>query len=91
MAFNKNKLDFADLTILDEDSLKTLKDEIQKELNVRKEAKKQYLIENLKNAWTALEEEGIIIENEGDEYYLNFNDLTFVYKGYDNQKGKDYD
>jgi len=84
MAFNKNKLDFADLTILDEDSLKTLKDEIQKELNVRKEAKKQYLIENLKNAWTALEEEGIIIENEGDEYYLNFNDLTFVYKGYDN-------
>jgi hypothetical protein len=83
MAFNKNKSDFVDLTILDEDSLKTLKDEIQKELNVRKEAKKQYLIENLKNAWTALEEEGIIIENEGDEYYLNFNDLTFVYKGYD--------
>lgn len=83
MAFNKNKSDFVDLTILDEDSLKTLKDEIQKELNVRKEAKKQYLVENLKNAWTALEEAGIIIENEGDEYYLNFNDLTFVYKGYD--------
>lgn len=72
-----NKIDFA---LLADDSLKTLKNEIQKELDLRREVKKEYLIKNLKTAWTALEEAGIDIKNENEVYDLSFDDLTFYYK-----------